>query len=241
MSLQRLSYGTMNYFKFENNFYHQVKGTAMGSPFAPNYANLFMGKFEMDFVYSSENVCLKCWFRYIDDVFFIFSGTVELNQFHEFLNSRLDSIRFTLEYNMSSISFLDVQVSRSTGQVLQTSVFWKPTDRNNFLHSKSYHPPSMKKSLPYSQFLPKLSTLLAPLQTLLKKEEKWPWGSGQQKAFEELKELLQSCTVSSLWWKQTSPLGIWGLALWGGGSTFPSNGGWLGQTNRVCVKDPQCS
>ena len=58
----------------------------------------------------------------------------------------------TLE-SPASISFLDVQVSRSTGQVLQTSVFWKPTDRNNFLHSKSYHPPSMKKSLPYSQFL----------------------------------------------------------------------------------------
>ena len=111
----------------------------------------------MNFVYSSENVfnyCLKCWFQYIDDVSFIFSGTVEqLNQFHEFLNSRLDSIRFTLEFDMSFISFLDVQVSRSKGQVLQTSVFRKPTDRNNFLHSKSYHPPSMKNSLPYSKFL----------------------------------------------------------------------------------------
>lgn len=148
---------TMNYFKFENSFYHQVKGTAMGSPFAPSYANLFMGKFEADFVYSPSNIfhhCLKCWFRYIDDVFLIFSGTVEeLNQFHEFLNSRLDSIRFSLEYSMSSISFLDVKVFRSTGQVLQTTVFRKSTDKNNFLHSKSYHPPSMKKSIPYSQFL----------------------------------------------------------------------------------------
>lgn len=149
---------TMNYFKFENKFYHQVKGTAMGSPFAPNYANLFMGKFEMDFVYSSENAfkhCLKCWYRFIDDIFFIFSGTVEqLQQFHAFLNTRLDSIRFTLEHDLFSISFLDVNVFRSPGQVLpQTTVFRKPTDRNNFLHSKSYHPPSMKKSLPYSQFL----------------------------------------------------------------------------------------
>lgn len=30
----------------EDTFYHQITGTAMGSPFAPNYVNLFMGKFE---------------------------------------------------------------------------------------------------------------------------------------------------------------------------------------------------
>ncbi|KAL6471846.1 hypothetical protein MHYP_G00204960 [Metynnis hypsauchen] len=45
------------------------------------------------------------------------------------------------------------------------------------------------------RFLPKLSTLLAPLHTLLKKEEKWSWGVKQQKAFEESKVLLQSCSV----------------------------------------------
>ena len=37
----------------------------------------------------------------------------------------------------------------------------------------------------YHRFLPKLSTLLAPLHTLLRKEENWSWGSRQQKAFEE--------------------------------------------------------
>ncbi|XP_037398305.1 uncharacterized protein K02A2.6-like [Pygocentrus nattereri] len=47
----------------------------------------------------------------------------------------------------------------------------------------------------YHRFLPKLSTLLAPLHTLLKKEEKWSWGVKQQKAFEESKVLLQSCRV----------------------------------------------
>ncbi|XP_063052002.1 uncharacterized protein K02A2.6-like [Engraulis encrasicolus] len=47
----------------------------------------------------------------------------------------------------------------------------------------------------YHRFLPKLSTLLAPLHTLLRKEEKWSWGAEQQKAFEESKLLLQSCSV----------------------------------------------
>lgn len=35
-----------NYFKFEEDFYLQIKGTAMGSPFAPNYANLYVGQLE---------------------------------------------------------------------------------------------------------------------------------------------------------------------------------------------------
>ncbi|XP_062372040.1 uncharacterized protein K02A2.6-like [Sardina pilchardus] len=47
----------------------------------------------------------------------------------------------------------------------------------------------------YHRFLPKLSTLLAPLHALLKKEEKWSWGSKQQEAFTESKVLLQSCSV----------------------------------------------
>lgn len=35
-----------NAFRFGHTIYQQVMGTAMGTPMAPNYANLFMGKFE---------------------------------------------------------------------------------------------------------------------------------------------------------------------------------------------------
>ena len=35
-----------NAFTFGNSIYKQVKGTCMGTPMAPNYANLFMDKFE---------------------------------------------------------------------------------------------------------------------------------------------------------------------------------------------------
>ena len=39
----------------------------------------------------------------------------------------------------------------------------------------------------YGKFLPDLSTLLAPLYSLLQKEAKWNWSEKQQKAFEEVK------------------------------------------------------
>ena len=37
---------THNYFMFLNDFFIQMKGTAMGSPMAPNYANLYAGYME---------------------------------------------------------------------------------------------------------------------------------------------------------------------------------------------------
>ena len=44
----------------------------------------------------------------------------------------------------------------------------------------------------YGKFLPDLSTLLAPLYSLLQKDAKWNWSEKQQKAFEEVKTLLTS-------------------------------------------------
>lgn len=41
---------THNYFLFMHSFYRQVKGTAMGSRFAPSYSNLFMGYWELKYI-----------------------------------------------------------------------------------------------------------------------------------------------------------------------------------------------
>ena len=56
-----------NYFKFNNIFYRQRMGTAMGSSMSPAYASFFMGKFEMDFmkIYSEKPTL---WLRFIDDI-----------------------------------------------------------------------------------------------------------------------------------------------------------------------------
>ncbi len=41
-------------FFYLRDFYLQVHGTAMGTPIAPNYANLFMDKFEQDHVFNNN-------------------------------------------------------------------------------------------------------------------------------------------------------------------------------------------
>lgn len=47
----------------------------------------------------------------------------------------------------------------------------------------------------YGKFLPNLSSLLAPLHLLMRKDTQWAWGDAQQEAFEESKELLTSAKV----------------------------------------------
>jgi len=47
----------------------------------------------------------------------------------------------------------------------------------------------------YAKFLPKLSSTLAPLHALLRKNAKWTWGQEQQSAFDKSKQLLISAEV----------------------------------------------
>lgn len=42
----------MNAFRFQDSYYLQKRGTAMGTRMAPSYANLFMGMFETNFLAS---------------------------------------------------------------------------------------------------------------------------------------------------------------------------------------------
>ena len=61
----------------DNEYYRQITGTAMGTPTATNYANLFMNNFEQNLLLDySQKIGLSplVWFRFIDDIFFIGTG-----------------------------------------------------------------------------------------------------------------------------------------------------------------------
>ena len=142
-----------NYFEFDNKFYRQTLGTAIGTKFAPAFANLFMTTLEERLLKESADLPLV-WMRFIDDVFFIWThGEEKLDSFINFLNSSHDTIKFTSEHSSNSINFLDVKVSVKQGGVLTTELFCKPTDTHQYLHKTSCHPLHTKKAIPYSQAL----------------------------------------------------------------------------------------
>lgn len=143
-----------NYFMFQQRFYLQLRGTAMGANMAPTYANIFVTMLEERYVYVSHHANhLLAWWRYIDDIFFVWTGSEsQLVAFHEFLNLMNPSIKFTLSTSTTSISFLDTEVVLSEGRLL-SKLYVKPTDKNTLLRYESAHPRRMVNSLPHSQLL----------------------------------------------------------------------------------------
>ncbi|XP_060528287.1 uncharacterized protein LOC132703174 [Cylas formicarius] len=88
---------TTTYFQWNKEFYEQVDGVAMGSPLSPVIANFFIEKFEQQALNTAQKKP-KCWFRYVDDTFVIWShGEKELQIFLAHLNSINNKIKFTME------------------------------------------------------------------------------------------------------------------------------------------------
>jgi hypothetical protein len=145
-----------NVFEFNDSLYLQLTGTSMGAVMAPNYANLFLHKLEVDFIetfYQRTGAKPYLYVRFIDDIFMIWTaGEALLHQFITELNEVHVSMKFTHTVSSSDISFLDVRVSIGNG-VFTTSIYRKPTDNPSYLHFSSEHPRHMKVSIPYSQSL----------------------------------------------------------------------------------------
>lgn len=143
-----------NYWVFQNTFYIQRHGVPMGSSFSPSFSNLYMGLFEENYIYSNhifkDNIFI--WKRYLDDIFCLFKGSVtELTDFFAYLNSCSEFISFSMDYNDTKLSFLDLWIIRD-GEKLYTDLYTKPTARNCLLRADSDHPLPLKNSLPFSQF-----------------------------------------------------------------------------------------
>ena len=94
---------------------NQKSGTAIGTRFAPTYASTFMDEIETNFL-DTQKIKLLVWFRYIDDVFFIWThGKEKLKEFLKDFDNYHDTIKLTHEFNKKSIPFLDLKVSLSGG------------------------------------------------------------------------------------------------------------------------------
>ena len=125
----------------------------MGTSLAPNYANLFMDRFETK---ALDGYPLKplTWKRFIDDIFMIWThGEDSLNKFIEYLNSLHETIKFTHEMSYTQIDFLDTTVKFGENRTLITTLYNKPTDTHLYLEHSSAHPNSILTKGPYGQYL----------------------------------------------------------------------------------------
>ena len=118
-----------NYFEFNGSIKQKPSGTVIGTKFAPVYTCIFVDKLETNFL-KTHTLRPLAWFRYIDDVFFLWvHGEENLKQFLDSLNNYNLSITFTHEYSKKEILFLDLKVGIKNGNIT-TDLYVKDTDRH---------------------------------------------------------------------------------------------------------------
>ena len=117
----------------------------MGSPLSPLLAEIFMSKFEEEFLKSDFAVNIFFWFRYVDDILVCFTGSdSQLTAVLDHLNSIHNKINFTIEKEENnSINFLDLKILKENNS-LKFDIFRKPTFTDVTIPKTSVHPMSHK-------------------------------------------------------------------------------------------------
>ena len=119
----------------------------MGSPLSPILTEIYMTDLEEKALLTSP-IQPMCWYRKVDDTFVILKPDNDPHQLLDHLNNQHPRVKFTMEAeNNNQIPFLDVLVSRTDSNQLQTSVYRKPTHTNQYVHYQSNHPPRVKSGI----------------------------------------------------------------------------------------------
>lgn len=146
-----------NDFDFNGETFLQTKGTAMGKRFAPSYANIFMANWETE-AFKKCYQLPTLYFRFLDDIYIHWDhGRENFETFFRIMNNHDPSIKLTVRSEETENDYLDTTVFKGpltaeTG-ILDTKVFFKPTDTHQLLHKESYHPKHTFRGILKSQIL----------------------------------------------------------------------------------------
>ncbi|CAF5101377.1 unnamed protein product, partial [Rotaria sp. Silwood1] len=113
-----------NCFVFDNKYYKQIRGGAMGAPFTMTLANIYMYEWEQSLI-QHQQIRNELYGWYIDDIFMTSNEPVEnIKALLDRENAKDPNIRITYTIH-DSVEFLDVLIENIQGQ-LKTLVFRKP-------------------------------------------------------------------------------------------------------------------
>ena len=126
----------------------------MGAIFSPIYANLSIGYLE-EFILPTKcnnnhifNYIQSKFKRYLDDCFIILNiSIITPENLLILFNSLNINIKFTLNKNSHSISFLDILIIKDNTNI-ETDIYYKKTNNHLYLNFKSFHPRHIKRNIP---------------------------------------------------------------------------------------------
>ena len=135
-----------NYFSFNNIFFKQILGVAMGSKCGGSLANIFLYTYEIKWI-NLHTPSFYC--RFIDDIFIITKSISIL----ENLKKSFGSLELTYEVK-NHIHYLDLSISQNSFTLrLNFSLYFKKTNTFSYLLNTSNHPDFILKNIPKSLFI----------------------------------------------------------------------------------------
>ena len=146
-----------NLFKFGDTYWHQISGTAMGTPPAPPYATIFFALHENNILprWSQQIPFYK---RFIDDVFGIWltheDPVQDQSLWDEFCADmdRWHGLRWECERPSRSVNFMDLTITIKNGH-LETTLYEKAMNLYLYLPPHSSHPRGVFTGLIFGQVL----------------------------------------------------------------------------------------
>ena len=142
---------TNNLLEFNNEYYLQISGTAMGTPFAVTYACIFLAELEHELIITLTKIVSTdtnfylplLIFRYIDDIFGIFRNTHSAELFNYHYSQLKPYINLTSEISSTIINVLDITLYTlpdfvTTGTI-HTTLYQKPHNKFLFIPPYSFH------------------------------------------------------------------------------------------------------
>lgn len=143
---------TFNVFTFGKLFFHQLQGTAMGTPCAPAFAILFL--------FGLERKLHPSWAffkRYIDDLLAMFSTKAAALDFVKRYNELHRNIKITWEISDSTVNFLDLTIYKGarfqSKGLIDLATFGKAMNPYLYVPFSSHHPVAMKKGFIHGELL----------------------------------------------------------------------------------------
>lgn len=145
---------TENVFQFGNTYWIQLVGTAMGTPIAVTYANLYSGWKERDALIPKFRQNLLHISRFVDDLFGIWIPSsndpenLQFEHFKEELNDYKPGIlKWEVEKLCEKVNFLDLTIEVTKERTLTFKTYQKELNLFLYLPSHSAHPPGTLKGL----------------------------------------------------------------------------------------------
>ncbi len=134
------------YCSFEEKAYLQLQGIPMGDNASVSLANVYCNAYLDNAIGTHPKV--ENFSRYIDDLIFIWNSDIlTLNNTIKHWNT-LCSLELELTaYSHTRVDFLDLTIERNQlDDTLNTSIYFKPISKFNYISPNSSHPPHTLKS-----------------------------------------------------------------------------------------------